>query len=85
MAVEVFGIALRNTPSVTTSVLLAIWGFLCRWSPTYSLVRGIVKVIMLSKYNALCVTGGELLADACEDLYFSKDNRLQRCCQGMGV
>ncbi|XP_077548312.1 phospholipid-transporting ATPase ABCA3-like [Haemaphysalis longicornis] len=64
-----------------SSSVLFVWFFLLRWFPTYSLVQGVTKVVMLHKYNAICTTGGMLLAEACRDSHLAADERISPCCQ----
>ncbi|KAH9367144.1 hypothetical protein HPB48_018852 [Haemaphysalis longicornis] len=70
-----------HVTGASSSVLFA-WFFLLRWFPTYSLVQGVTKVVMLHKYNAICTTGGILLAEACRDSHLAADERISPCCQG---
>ncbi|KAL3200139.1 hypothetical protein MRX96_043621 [Rhipicephalus microplus] len=41
------------------------------------------KVILLSRLNAICLTGGELLSEACRDSQYSTDQRISRCCDAL--
>ncbi|KAH9371271.1 hypothetical protein HPB48_009318 [Haemaphysalis longicornis] len=79
--VEILKVLMLENPLTDYSVTFFIWGFVFRWFPTYSLVRGIAKVKLLFKYNAICRTGGELLAEACRDPNFANDDRVSHCCQ----
>ncbi|XP_064477790.1 phospholipid-transporting ATPase ABCA3-like isoform X2 [Ornithodoros turicata] len=83
LAVEMFGILLRHAPSDATSILIVLWGFFCRWFPTYSLTRGVIKIILLYKFNVLCTTGGDVLIEACSDHYLSNDGRITPCCNAL--
>ncbi|KAH7970386.1 hypothetical protein HPB49_005534 [Dermacentor silvarum] len=80
LGVEILSLLTQQNPTATSSAALFIWGFVCRWFPTYALVRGIIKVILLSRLNALCLTGGGLLDDACRDTQYSSDERTSNCC-----
>ncbi|KAL3253014.1 hypothetical protein MRX96_054711 [Rhipicephalus microplus] len=77
---ELLSVIMQDHPTVVSSAALFLWGFVCRWFPTYALVRGIIKVILLSRLNAICLTGGELLGEACRDSQYSMDQRMSRCC-----
>ncbi|KAH7964349.1 hypothetical protein HPB51_027411 [Rhipicephalus microplus] len=80
LGVELLCVITQDHPTVVSSAALFLWGFVCRWFPTYALVRGIIKVILLSRLNAICLTGGELLGEACRDSQYSTDKRISRCC-----
>ncbi|XP_070382370.1 phospholipid-transporting ATPase ABCA3-like isoform X2 [Dermacentor albipictus] len=81
LGVELLQVLVQEDPSTAATVVLFVWGYVCRWFPTYTLVRGIFKVILLSRLNAICLTGGELLAEACRDVHYSSDTRISRCCE----
>ncbi|XP_049514501.1 retinal-specific phospholipid-transporting ATPase ABCA4-like [Dermacentor silvarum] len=84
LGVELLNVLVQDDdPSTVASVVLFIWGYACRWFPTYTLVRGIVKVILLSRMNAICLTGGQLLAEACRDVQYSSDATISRCCEAL--
>ncbi|KAL1475895.1 hypothetical protein MTO96_036952 [Rhipicephalus appendiculatus] len=67
LGVELLRVVTQENPTAASSTALFIWGFLFRWFPTYALVRGIIKVILLSRLNAICLAGGQLLDEACRD------------------
>ncbi|KAL3226164.1 hypothetical protein MRX96_049035, partial [Rhipicephalus microplus] len=83
LGVELLCVITQDHPTVVSSAALFLWGFVCRWFPTYALVRGIIKVILLSRLNAICLTGGELLGEACRDSQYSTDKRISRCCDAL--
>ncbi|XP_077498331.1 ATP-binding cassette sub-family A member 17-like [Amblyomma americanum] len=81
IGVEILQVLVQEDPSTTSSPGLVLWGFVFRWFPTYSLVRGVIKVILLFRWNAICLTGGELLEEACQEPHFALDERISRCCE----
>ncbi|KAK8788240.1 hypothetical protein V5799_021984 [Amblyomma americanum] len=83
LGVEILFVLVQRSPSMAAKIFLFLWRFLCRWFPTYALVRGIIKVILLYRFNAICLTGGELLEEACHDPRFSVDVRTSRCCEAL--
>ncbi|KAL3210271.1 hypothetical protein MRX96_052214, partial [Rhipicephalus microplus] len=83
LGVEILDALVQEDPSAAATGVLFIWGYVCRWFPTYTLVRGVVKVILLSRLNAICLAGGELLAEACSDAQYSSDDRISGCCEAL--
>ncbi|KAL1480111.1 hypothetical protein MTO96_051314 [Rhipicephalus appendiculatus] len=83
LGVEILDVLVQEDPSAAATGVLFVWGYVCRWFPTYTLVRGVVKVILLSRLNAICIAGGELLAEACSDVQYSSDDRISGCCEAL--
>ncbi|KAL1481949.1 hypothetical protein MTO96_034122, partial [Rhipicephalus appendiculatus] len=83
LGVEILDVLVQEDPSAAATGVLFVWGYVCRWFPTYTLVRGVVKVILLSRLNAICLAGGELLAEACSDVQYSSDDRISGCCEAL--
>ncbi|KAK8760649.1 hypothetical protein V5799_028085 [Amblyomma americanum] len=81
LGVEILQVLVQEEPTVTNSPGLFIWGLVFRWFPTYALVRGVIKVILLSRLNAICITGGKLLEEACQNAVLAVDKRITRCCE----
>ncbi|XP_077553142.1 phospholipid-transporting ATPase ABCA3-like [Haemaphysalis longicornis] len=80
LGVEILHVLVQKDQTPETSLALFFWGLVFRWFPSYSLVRGVVKVLLLYKFNAICRVGGELLDEACLDYRFAADERISRCC-----
>ncbi|CAN8004389.1 unnamed protein product, partial [Ixodes hexagonus] len=83
LTTELFSLMAVYSPSPVMSVAIVALGFLCRWFPTHSFSQGVVKLVLLARYNAVCATGGELLKTACSDDVLSTDDRIIPCCEAL--